>query len=768
MLLHYIKIAFRNLWKYKTQSIISIVGLAVGFTCFALATLWMHYEMTYDSFHKDANRLFVVTKPDAHHDHVLSRDFPRPFAEYLKQTFPEIEEAAYIGPSDHEYWVNDTVADARLLQVDTSFLKLFDIKILEKNTDHLLSDNDHIIVTKEKADEISSNRSVLGEKVMGRYTIAGVVEGWSKHSNYPFDFLVPINDDMRWDMYNNHVLIRLRPCTDLKQFKEKLYRHEVKSPDENTSRWTHTEIISLKEVFYKDVEKEREVKFEHIGLFALAGCLIILCALFNYYTLFISRFRMRQKEFALRLVNGATDFSLLLLLSVEFLLLLTLALFISIFIFQFFYSPFVEMTRVGMSFSKIYPELLLYTLGVTVFSLTLFLILLIAFRKRTLNTSIRQGNKTVLRKASVVFQLVISIVFIFCTSVIFKQIHYLHNTELGFAYKNRVSIQYDKYINKELFINELNQIPEVAQVLPDYFPILPVGIKRSMTIKDWEDKSENAEDVLLCFQSIDKQYFDFYEMQLLEGEMLSESSARNEVLINESAVKAFGWSKAVGKVIDENTFIKGVVKDVYSSIPTIPIQPIMYTYDTKTLGKILPYYLLVFRYEEKSGNIGRKKVNDFIESKMDEFRVSIDLYDMEEEYSKYFVSERSLLKLLGIASGVCVLIAIFGFFSLVSLVTEERRKEIAIRKVNGATIRTILSLFFQEYFLLLIIAALVTFPVAYYLMRPWLSSYTLQTSIDWWIYVVILLALTLVILLSVVFRILKAAKENPSETLKSE
>jgi len=222
---------------------------------------------------------------------------------------------------------------------------------------------------------------------------------------------------------------------------------------------------------YLDPNIEREVKFQHIFIFAISGLLVIVCALFNYLTLFMSRFRMRQKELALRVVCGASGSSLLTMLSIEFLFTLLFAVVLGCALTQWLHRPFMTLSEIQIELPSIYKEMLIYIGGVILISLLVFWVILIVFRMRTLNLSIRQSNKKMFRKISVVVQLVISVGFAFCTIVILKQMYFLHHSgELGFSFKNRGSmVVMDRPEGStERLVNHLRQIPEIVDVVDIY------------------------------------------------------------------------------------------------------------------------------------------------------------------------------------------------------------------------------------------------------------------------------------------------------------
>ena len=423
----------------------------------------------------------------------------------------------------------------------------------------------------------------------------------------------------------------------------------------------------------------------------------------------------------------------------------------------------------------VYGQLSAYVLAVILLSLLIFLLILLVFRKRALNVPIRKGRSNLFRYASIVLQLIISIGFIFCTSILLKQIYYLHHTsDIGFSYTNIANVAVYP-VDEKVLTNQLKNIPEITDILllsdVTATPLFPLASRSSTGIDEWDEKPSGKKPVVLSI----RRYFsghiiDFYGIQLLKGEWLDENDSIN-VLVNEAAVKAFGWNDPIGKSFDMNDKkagykVKGVVKNIYNLLPTMPPSPWCYS------QKGYPYFGnsgggIPIKYQEGTWKTTKAKIENLLEKEYKDAQYKY-IIQAEEAYDDLFKSEAALLKLLSFVSLICIVICLFGFVSIVSLTCEERRKEIAIRKINGATIHDILIIFFREFTALLALGALVAFTFGYYIMKKWLEQYNLQTTIPLWLYVAILLALALIIILSVGWRVYKTSNENPTEVVKRE
>ena len=784
MIYHYLKIAFRNLLKYKMQSVVSIVGLAMGFICFALAMLWIRYEMSYDKFHRDAERIYAVYQPSIFSSNGLTRGVNYRMPAFLKETFPEISEASAVVPewsiNGSEIKLDGVENKAFWIYIDSAFISMFNIRILEGNRDFLIPLSNKIAVTQQKAREWFGKESPIGKELDhhgDKKTIVAVVAGWNQPSNYRFDIIESLEMNYAWNNSRGEsAVIKLAPNTNVEAFMKKISEFKTQKEIGNNSgsiEIKNIKLIPLTQIRYTDTDINREVKFQYIIYFAIAGLLVILCSLFNYLTLFVSRFHIRQKELALRMVCGASGRSLFSLLSVEFLLTMVLAFGSGIACVRLVLPTFRKLAEIHSDTITVYEQLSLYVLGVILISLLFFLLILFIFRKKTLQASIRKGRSNIFRYASIVTQLIISIGFIFCTSILLKQIYYLHHTsDIGFSYKNTADVGVYP-ADKEVLANQLKKIPEITDILimNNTFPLFPIQGISASTVQKWDDMPSKKEPVYMDVN----RYFsghivEFYGVQLQKGEWLDENDSIN-VLVNEAAVKAFGWSEPIGKSfgMDDHRAgykVKGVLKNIYNQLPTMPPRPCVYAqkgYANFGMGS----NTVPIKYRDGTWETTKEKIENLLAKEYKDAR-SKSIVRLEDAYNDLFKSEAALLKLLAFTSLICIVICLFGFVSIVSLTCEERRKEIAIRKINGATIRDILTIFFREFTALLALGAIVAFTLCYYIMKKWLEQYNLQTTIPLWLYVAILLALILIIVLSVGWQVYKTSIENPAEVVKTE
>jgi hypothetical protein len=472
-----------------------------------------------------------------------------------------------------------------------------------------------------------------------------------KHSNYPFDFLYAI------DEWGKNILIELNPNVDVAVFKQKLYNYHFHTVQEmTTAPLTGMTIIPITSMHYEVPDNiKKNVKFQHLIVFAISGSLIVLCALFNYLTLFVSRFRIRHREFALRKILGASDSSLFALLSVELVVLMVIVFLVGAIFIGVIFELFRRLSEIDIELSSVYFVLLAYIAAVILVLQTILFVMLRIFKHRNLSTAVRGYNKKLFRKISVVIQLMISIGFAFCSIIIVKQMYYMHNADLGFAFKNRASIRINGMKLDETFENHLKQIPEVTEtVVTGLHNLLPNRLITGFDISEWDDKSDEAKMFYLMEINMSVNYESFYEFQLLKGNMLTDDESGRNVLINESAARIFGWDTPVGKSFQWKNIkytVKGVLKDVYNYTPAVSAKPMMFNRSDRDNG-----VFILFGYMDGTWKTCKDKIERMIKEKYPEVNFSsIYIYNSEEEYDKFLKSENTLLQMLVFISTICVI-----------------------------------------------------------------------------------------------------------------
>ena len=556
---------------------------------------------------------------------------------------------------------------------------------------------------------------VLGQEIEANdtpKTVCAILKNVEKHSNLYFAAWTMSSqfqkEKSEWGVHRFQTYVRLRKGVDATSFQEKMKNYE------SGNQWypkplEKYKIIPLTQYHYSAINEKLTLKFNYLVLFSIASGMIILCALFNYLSLFITRMRTRNREIELRKVCGSS------ILFISYILLI----------------PFIVRRYYRQS-----------------------------------------GNLFLFRKCSIVFQLIICILFIFCVSILMKQLNHLANGDIGWERKNTAVLR--QYVSPESYAAvsaEIDKMPCIVETLKGCEPLFPRYSTLTYRINSWEGKkSTDKEDRvdIICIRE-EREFINFYNLKLIEGEMLKPDDA-DKAIINETCARRLGLDDPIGKKINihQGVTIVGIVKDFHITAPTIPAAPTLFCNKGGLGGSDSDanYGDILIKYRAGTWEDLKKRVDDVyakISTGNNEYH---SLLNIEEEYSKFLKSETLLLKLLGFASIICVLIAAFGIFSFITLSCEQRRKEIAIRKVNGASVKEILAMFVKEYFILLVAASVMAFPIGYALMKKWLESYIEQTTISAWIYLAIFSGIGLLILLCIGWRVWQAARQNPAEVIK--
>lgn len=763
MLIHYLKIAIRNLLKYKTQSAICIVGLAVGFVCFALSALWISYEMTYDTSHRDADRLFLFYEKNILGSSGYTTWSCYPVSGLLKNEFPEVEASCMFNRMKCSVSAENGIPiDTYALEADSCFMDMFGISVLAGNREFLYSDG-QVALTPDFARQLFGSAEVLGKKIEmsdREYTVCALVSTVGNHSSLSFgvwagkDFS-RYRDD--WSVMIGSIIVRLRDRVTVETFQKKVSDYAGRMSDERAgSLLKEAFFIPLPEFRYAPFNEDRGLELNYLVLFSVVGALVILSSLFNYLALFVSRMRMRRREIELRRVCGASRFRLFGMFAVEYLLLLLIAGLIGMMLIEVLLPVFRRLSSVQ---GDVYAHSLLYFAGIALFSL----LCLVPFVRYKAGGA---GGRNLFRRVSVFVQLTVSILFVFCLAVLLKQVTHLRHTNIGWERENVAAFRYlypDDRIDG--IIRSIEQMPEVREMLKKHNTLLAYRMRMSIRVDDWDGKQEADKPFSIEVFPESETFIRFYGIRLVAGEML-KLGEKGQALVNETAAKVLGMHDPIGKKIrlgdGSPVTIVGMIKDFHISPPTVPVNPMIFVgegqfYNVTVTG-------VAVKYQEGKWKELERNVNLLMEKEYPE--VDYHFISMSDAYDEYLESEYLLMKLLVFVSVICILVSAFGIFSLVTLTCRQRRKEIAVRKVNGATVRDILLIFAKEYFILLTLAALLAFAAGYAVMKRWLEQYVEQTEISIWVFILIYVAAAAVVSVSIASRVWQAARQNPAEVIK--
>lgn len=766
---HYFKVAVRSLIKYRVHTVVSVVGLAVGFVCFAYSLIWLRYERSFDSFHPDADRIYMMYKKNLFGD-FQSVCCPYPFAATMKEQLPEVEAATAFFPQAVSYKKDESLGFLKAVSVDTAFLDLFDVRILAGSRSFLHSDRE-IALTPTAARRLFGTDQVLGRTLDlssgEEKTVTALVSEWKGHSSIPYESLVGIEPYRRTDWKADIFMVcfRLRQDADTADFTRKLRGADSEVPVRKTSDYgirramfsaEHLKFCPIAESYELLFKDEAQIRQTYIRMFVWIGVLVMVIALANYFSLLVNQMMNRSKELALRLINGSSRRGLFALFATELMLVLSGGGFISFLLMEWAEKLFLEISYVKTAWL---PEALVYFFGVLLCSLLVAGTIIGYYSHRSLTLALQSrkvpaGWRMSFGRMSMAFQLLVSLLVLFCFSVLFRQLTYLsQTTDIGFERKERATIEVsEEFIGN--FLHDLRAQPYIREASVSVSTLLPQSSYGTITSMDSQGKSITFDSFV-----VDENFLRFYHIPLKDS---LQSDDEKQCLLTESAAHELGGPDLVGQSFGGYTIV-GIVPDLYTKAPTVPVKPtelrIVRQEDSSySKDKVLIHY--DERYTEE--------LKRFVASWFHERKTYARLDIATEVYDTYLASERMLMRLLGVMAGVCVLIALFGVYAHVVLACEHRRKEIAIRKVNGATAGLIVRSFLKEYFLLLLAASAFAFPLGTIVMQRWLEQYVLRVGLSWALYAGIFLLVWIVIMGCIGRSVWRAARENPAEVIKSE
>lgn len=850
MFRHYITIALRNIRKYALQNTVSILGLTAGFVCLSLSTVWIRFENSFDTFHKDADRLYYMneiyevdgtdrTRYDALGD-VSCYDFEK------LVDIPGIESLC-------KYVIKERNG-VTTLRGDTAFFKMFDFKIAA-GTDRFKTDSSFVAVTENFAHKIYGYDNPIGKKCNGK-TVCAVIAPFKDPSIFRFDILMwhdfpfvrpheTSYHSVQTEDWENNVIIKLHKGIDYKEFSDKLDQ-TIKAQSYGRSPYRR-ELRPLQEFHRHSMKNGMYIQYIHSGLFATACLLLLVCAIVNYMLFSLNRLRNRAREMALRMVHGASNLSITAMMLTEYALVLGTSLILGLMLVLFFLKPFREMTDIQMTGGYVFGWSLLLMLLLFLISVAVCIVSTYVVRRRSMQISISLKSSRLFRNVSIGIQIFISVLFVFAVSAMIYQFRFLRNNDWGVKINDTAVLsifnsanqwpdsfdggpvwnppkdenEVEKRIYSRLSSNELasdyisrldglyglnNSLASIPAVESIYYGI---GDIRNIFEAGEDIFHGHGESSINGIVDCDVKILDVLEgdalelmsLNILDGALPDRKLGNDEIAITRSLQKELGLCDIADEptltinrrfhnpgmgYIDDNgqlvitsggetgfkayTFrVIAIVSDIYPfNFNTEPGKYILCAPGNRRLmpragsGWSQALYTLTYEHGMKD------ELKQQIERIMSETGLDYKLDFTEDSFFADLESEQHLAKLIEILGLVCLLISVSGIFSIITLSCQERRREIAVRKVHGAKVKDILSIFTREYGAVFAVSSAAAFMVGYLVIRHWQQQFLRQATVSWWIYVAILTAMALVICLTVGHRVLKATRENPADVIKSE
>ena len=803
MFKNYLKIAWRYLLKYRQYSIINILGLAVGITCCILIMLFVRSEFSYDRFHSNANRLYRVWQ----HERADGEDFintvtPLPMAAALQTTYPEVESTCRVYLFNSLIKLNNTSFNENITMVDSTFFQMFSFKLLSGSEKDPFPTSNSIILTPATAKKYFGNSNAIGKTIeipLGNektlFTVAGIAEPSPEESSIKYDMLIPysnaksvFNPRMLHNWFNvfNETYVLLRKNVKVTDLERKFPLMMKQQLGENYGKEefnVHLQPITnvhLNTSLPAGIQPTSNPKYAYI--LATIGILILLVACINFITLSIGRSTSRALEVGVRKALGAERKQLIRQFWGEAMLMTLIAVIIGLAISFLLLQPFNHLIErnLVMHFDILFIAFCFLLIAVIGLLAGIYpAIILSGFNAvEVLKGKLSlKNNAGFFRKALITGQFVASIVMIICTMIIGQQMHYLQTKDLGYNKEHVIIVPTNKnrkdgFALAELYKNELQKQPGILDVSASVFslaeiPWATLGFKDSKNIyRDFQ------------FNQVDPYFIDAMKIKMAKGRSFqpdNKADYNNSVIVNEALVKEFGLKDPVGKKFDNySQTIIGVMKDFnYESLHT-PVKPLVLSLNGDTIMRqssdisfaISPQPRISVRL--KPGDISKE-----ISMLKDAWKTiapnqDFEYHFLDEALAASYKQEQKMSVIVRLASALSIFIACMGLFGLATLTVVKRTKEIGIRKVLGANVGSIVKLLSTDFVWLVVIAAVIAFPVAWWAMHQWLADFAYRVGISVWVFFIAATTAIIIALATVSMQAIKAAIANPVKSLRTE
>lgn len=793
MLKNYFKIAFRNLWKHKVFSLINILGLTVGMSACLLISMYVHFELTYDAFHSKADRIYrVVTDIKTPSETIHAGITSWAYAPAMKQDFPEVESFARINGGSFLVRKGDIkFQEEATVFADSSLFRVFDFKLVKGDPGTALKEPLSIVFTEKAAkkyfgdsDPIGQTLLLSGDRLPAKVT--GVMQDMPENSQIKGDMFISMATmtqrfnrgvDEEWGNFGATSYVLLKPGTNSKAFEKKLpafmERRAGKLMQEAKMRYTLF-LEPLRDVHLHSTRDVAEKgSMNNVYVFSVVAVFILLIACINFVNLTTARSAERAREVGIRKVVGAARSLLARQFVSESVMLCLIAFLFSIMLSaglvplfnnlagkvvvtglfadpSFLVYMFLAAIVIGV-LAGIYPALVLSSFEpVTVL-------------KGRFTTSVKG---ILLRKGLVTVQFAISIALIIATMVVFIQMRYMRNRDLGFSKDQMLVINTEGDPKRAAFKESLVGLAGVkSSAASSSVP----GSFNPGAYSEIENKSGDLQVANLDLYFVDFDYIPQFGLKMAAGRAFSKkfgTDTTQAMVVNEAASRLLGYARpeeALGRRFRqwgrEGTII-GVVKDFHFRSLQENIKP------------------LTMRIEPRSSDLVSVKIEG---GRLKETVAAIEekwkglmpdrpfsYYFMDEFFDRQYRSEERFEKLFLNFAILAIFISCLGLLGLASYSTMQRTKEIGVRKVMGASVASIVALLSRDFLKLVLIAFVVASPVAYFGMERWLQNFAYRTDIYWWVFALAAVLSTAIAFATVSFQSIKAAIMNPVKSLRSE
>jgi putative ABC transport system permease protein len=812
MIKNYFKTAWRNLAKQKFYSVIKIGGFAIGIAACLLIALFISNELSYDKNYKNADLIFRVIGVSKEGDYAgKGVDFPAPFAKAIKDELPEIEKVARINPNTLFTGAGNLVRRPDATEnnyeegftfADPGIIDLLQIKMVYGNPAEALQNPGSIVISKRIADKYYPAENPVGKTLIvgdnkdKPILISGVMQNFRTNSHFQYDFLISLKDksfwngeQLTWNASNYTTYIQVKPGTDVKRLGNKMLgaifdKYLIPAfkqdglDEKNIEQIRNNVGLELQPVGNIHLGSDIHDSLSHgdiriVWLFGAIAVFILVLAIINFINLSTAKSANRAKEVGIRKAVGSLRRNLVNQFLSESVLFSIISFLVGVTLAALFLPEFNRLAGKTLSIPWSNPWFI-----VTILMMTLLTGIIAGFYPalylssfkpvQVLKSNLVTGSRnSIVRSSLVVFQFTISIALIIATIVVARQMNFILNAKMGFEKDQVLLLQgTDALANQTAsFKNKLKQIPEVKHVtMSDYLPVNGLGTKRNGN-EMWENGTDkNQLKTSVQVWKVDNEYIPTMGMTIKEGRNFSEDRKADSAtaVINETMAAKLNFKDPVGKQVTNGfqTFtVIGVVKDFHFESLRENVSGVCL---------VLGNSPSITAIKVASNNIPATIRS--VTSAWKEFAPSqpVRYSFLDDAFARMY---DDVLRVKNIFIGFAlfaILVACLGLFALSAFIAEQRRKEIGIRKVLGASVSNVSVLLSKDFIRLVLIAIVIASPVAYYFMHRWLEDFTYRAPLSWWVFVLAGVIALVIALLTVSFQAIKAAIANPIKSLRTE
>lgn len=798
MLKSYLKIAIRNLRRNKIYGVISILGLAIGITGATLLYLYINSELSYDAFHEKADRIYRIVEVNDGQDETRYFGQTAPvLGSSLEETYPEIESMVRVyQPVGHVdmQWKGERIHDRSYLIADQEFFKVFDFEFIRGDAATALSKPNSVVISEKKAEQLFGNTDPLGEALdfsnLGTVTITGVFENVPDNSHLQFEWVFSRNNSnlkwneflSSWEVYGAYTYLLLEESARMASFEKKLdaFIQEQEAVNENARNFYLQPITQI--YFNSDdiefgIEQAHGNKF-YIYIFSAIGIFLLLIAGINYTNLATALSVKRGKEIGIRKASGADKRQLIGQFLSESVVIALLACLFSYFLIELLLPSFNQLTDKNFvitldMFGYLAAVLLSIglLLGIASGSYPAFYLALTKPISVLKSNADKQGGNITLRKVLVVAQFSLSVILIIGTLAVYKQMDYIQNRDLGFEKEQMLVVDINSG-NVRARFDAMKQEMEIISGVEDAAVSSRVpGEWKSITQVYARNLESGAIDSSQSyFMSFDEDMIDLYGLNLVSGSNFSGNRQVDSlsVILNEAAVNALNLENPVGSYIDvsgseDPMKVIGVMENIHYQSLHQEVAPLIVGYWANPV-RVIDYFSIKLAGENMSATIEEIKQ---VHTQFDP-ETAMEYHFLDQQIDQKYRADLLAGRLFAIGGGVTIFIACMGLFGLALFTTENRIREVGIRKVLGATIPQILILLTSDFMRLVAVAFALAVPISWLVMHNWLQSFAYHTELGIEIFLITGIGTLLVGLLTVSYQSVKAALMDPVQSLRSE